>query len=120
MPGAPRRGRPSLGSLPVGMKIALGLLVVIAIAAGGNAYLERSRRTAAAPIEVLLLDAEADPHPLVSAGLRVHYRYVVDGAVYDAVEFRSWSIATVNQAMVCYDPADPANRSLTRAEDSCP
>lgn len=120
LPELPHRGRPRRGSVPTGLKGALVILGAVAILAGANAYLDRSRRTAAAPIEVLLLDTEADPHPLAEAGTRVHYRYIVDGVAYEAVEFRSWSLATVNTAKVCYDPRDPQNRSLTQAEAPCP
>jgi hypothetical protein len=105
---------------PGAMKALFVALVVVVALVALNYSLERARRTAETPIEVIVLDSFAAPGKGARGGFNVQYRFVVDGAVYESVEFRNWSLESINRAKVCYDPADPRNRSLTKVEDSCP
>jgi hypothetical protein len=109
-----RRSRTSIGVYLIAGLAALALLV------GVNAALERSRRTSATAIEVLNLDSFASPGKGARGGMDIRYRFDVAGTIYEFVEFRSWSIETISDAKVCYDPGDPNNRALARAEEPCP
>jgi hypothetical protein len=114
-----RRWRPIERGIPEPLKALLGILVVATILWGVSGYLERVRRTQEAPITILLIDAHHDPGKGASGGISIRYRYVVDGITRDVTAIRSWSLADVKEAKVCYDPSDPANHALARAEEAC-
>jgi hypothetical protein len=95
------------------------LLVTVLLLVASYTVMERVRRTAEAPVEVVLLDSHARPGYHIPGGIEVQYRFVADGVTYEFFTFRSWGLETIRNAKVCYDPADPRNQSLTRAGEPC-
>ena len=113
--GRPRNRDRSLN----GLKTALVGLLIIAFLVGANAYLERVRRTAEAPVEILSIDMHPAPGKGAQGGVVVRYRFVVDNEIYEFVALRHWTLDVKIEAKVCYEPANPRNQSLVRPEDHC-
>jgi hypothetical protein len=101
------------------LKVLLAVVVVAAVAVGGFGWLERVRRTAEAPIEIVLLDSYADPGKGAQGGVNVHYRFVDGPNTLEFVAFRTWSLETIHGAKVCFEPGYPRNQSLVTADDAC-
>jgi hypothetical protein len=109
----------STRGLPVALKALVLGFIGIATTLGVTSWLEHGRRTAEAPIELVVLDSNAQQHPFVNASIDVRYRFEAGGTTWEFTARRAWSIETIRAAKVCYDPVDPANQSLVEASEQC-
>jgi hypothetical protein len=121
------RWRPDLPSLsprltlgvPATIKVLVGLLLVLVIVVGAEGYLSRMRRTAEATVRIESIDSHAGPGMGATGGYVIGYAFEASGRTFRYVARRSWSFETVNAAKVCYEPANPRNQSLTKADEPC-
>ena len=111
--------RPSRAGTLTGLKSLLIALFVLVVAVGGNAYLERVRRTAETPAEILSVDTHPSPGKGARGGVYVFYRFAVAGEAFEYIAFRSWSLDMDIQAKVCYEPGNPRNQSLVALDETC-
>jgi hypothetical protein len=93
--------------------LAFALVVVV----GQDA---RLRRTAETAVEVTGIELQTSVHPAIDPGTLIRYRFVVAGITFEGIAVRSWSLASIRAAKVCYEPANPDNQVLVKGSASCP
>jgi hypothetical protein len=103
------------------LKVLLVLLTMIVVAIGVVGQVERLSRTAEARVEIVAVEFQAgEAYRSIPRGWNVRYRFETGGRSYDGATFRQWSLETIKQAKVCYDPSDPRNQVLVLPTASCP
>ncbi|HYN69068.1 MAG TPA: hypothetical protein VEX41_02530 [Candidatus Eisenbacteria bacterium] len=101
------------------MKVLVGFLFATLVAVAISGQVGRSERTAEAQVQIDALNLHRGEHPGIGDGYDIRYRFDVDGTTYTGTTRRGWTIAGVERAKVCYDPADPRNHVLVLGRTSC-
>jgi hypothetical protein len=103
------------------LKVLLVLLTVTVATIGVVGQVERLSRTAEASVEIVEVEFQAEhAYQSIPQGWNIRYRFETNGRSYAGAPFRQWSLETIRQAKVCYDPSDPRNQVLVLPRASCP
>jgi len=109
--------KPRFPTLFKALLAALFLSFALVVAGGQDA---RSRRTAESAVEITGVELQTSVHPAIDPGTLIRYQFVVAGQAFDGIAVRSWSLASIREAKVCYEPANPDNQVLVKGSASCP
>ncbi len=100
--------------------VVLVYVLVYALVTATLASIKRQATASATVVDQQTISWSVTARGRETFGLRVVYKFTVDGREFDGTARRDWGRGQMVGAKVCYDPADPGgSHSLQEANFSC-